>query len=134
MEDKEKALATFIGKKVREYRKNKGYSQKELGKRIGKSDNTISNYETGTIKPSQDALFALAHALDIRVDDLFPPRGESTDSLHQVLGISDENFSLDDLQFLKNLMDHIKTLDEEKRQQLLSNINLTVNLFNNSGK
>lgn len=123
-------LAEFVGEKIKYYRKSKNLTQKQLGQKIGKSDNTISNYEKGIAAPSQDALFSLAAALDIKVDDLFPKRN-NVDTLHNALETTNENFDLNDIHFLKKLMEYIETLSDDKRKQLLGNIELAVQLFKN---
>lgn len=66
-------LAIFIGDKIKEYRKLKGLTQKELAKAVGMGDTTIANYEKGLRTPKKNTLFKLANAFDISIDDLFPP-------------------------------------------------------------
>lgn len=70
-------VSKYVGKKIREYRLAKKMTQKELGMKIGVKHNTISSYENGTNEPEQNILFALANALDISINDLFPPIKES---------------------------------------------------------
>lgn len=69
----EKELAKYIGSKIKEYRKLKGFTQKELAQKIRMGDTTIANYEKGFRSPKKDTMFALANAFDISIDDLFPP-------------------------------------------------------------
>lgn len=66
-------LAIYIGNKIKEYRKLKGLTQKELAKTVGMGDTTIANYEKGLRTPKKNTLFKLANAFDISIDDLFPP-------------------------------------------------------------
>lgn len=66
-------LAIFIGNKIKEYRKLKGLTQKELARAVGMGDTTIANYEKGLRTPKKNTLFKLANAFDISIDDLFPP-------------------------------------------------------------
>lgn len=66
-------LAIYIGEKIKEYRKLKRLTQKELAKKIGMGDTTIANYEKGFRTPKKNTLFKLAKAFDISIDDLFPP-------------------------------------------------------------
>lgn len=66
-------LSKYIGEKIRYYRKKQKITQEQLGERIGASKARISNYETGYRSPQQDDLFALAEALNISINDLFPP-------------------------------------------------------------
>lgn len=70
--DKEE-LAIFIGSKIKEQRKLKGWTQLELGQRIGLGKNAISNYEKGFRSPKKNTMFDLANAFNIPIDDLFPP-------------------------------------------------------------
>lgn len=69
--DKEE-LAIFIGSKIKEQRKLKGWTQLELGQKIGLGKNAISNYEKGFRSPKKDTMFDLANVFDIPIDDLFP--------------------------------------------------------------
>lgn len=71
-----KDLSRYVGNKIREYRKRKRLTQKQLGERIGVKHNTISSYESGTNEPEQDMLFAIAEHLGISINDLFPPTRE----------------------------------------------------------
>ncbi|MEH7216185.1 helix-turn-helix domain-containing protein [Bacillus toyonensis] len=69
-------ISKYVGQQIKNFRKLKKMTQKELGLRIGKKHNTISSYENGTNEPEQDVLFAIAQALDISINDLFPPTNE----------------------------------------------------------
>jgi transcriptional regulator with XRE-family HTH domain len=124
----ERDLNTFAGNKLKEFRKKKKLTQKQLGEIIDKSDNTISNYEKGLIALNQDVLFSLAKALDVKVDDFFP-QNYMSESLHQAVSTTDEDLNLADMAFLKELMDYIKSLGEDERKYLMSNIEMAVEIF-----
>lgn len=62
----------FVGSRIREIRKNRGLTQKELGEKIGVKHNTISSYEKGTNEPEQEMLFKMADVLDVSINDFFP--------------------------------------------------------------
>lgn len=131
----EKDLSVFVGNKIREFRKKKKLTQKELGDLIGKKFNTVSNYETGTISPEQDALFALAKALDVSVDDFFPPLSDNSEkSLDRVIELSDDELDLADLDFIKKLIQEAKTLQGDERKRFWDNIGLAVEFFNKKDK
>lgn len=132
MNSKEKDLANYVGSKIKEYRKKKKLTQKELGKKIDKSDNTISNYETGAIAPSQDALFALAQALEVKVDDFFP--GTTDGYLDQAASNADNDLEIADLNFLNQLVNHAKNLDGVDRKRFIDNIRLAVEFFDKTEK
>lgn len=57
---------------IKSARLKAGMTQKELGKILGVTKQTIINYEKGTTKPSWERLEDIAKALKIDVDELFP--------------------------------------------------------------
>lgn len=126
----EKELAKFVGSRIREYRKKKGLTQKELGERIGVKHNTVSNYETGAISAEQDALFAITRELDITLDDLFPSKKDG--SLDKAVQLSDEKMDLADMAFYKDLEKQIESFQGEERKELMRQIQFAVELFKNS--
>lgn len=62
-----------IGKRIRHYRKRRGYTQEQLGLSINTSGAYISNIERGVKKPSLDNLVSIAETLDITVNDMIMP-------------------------------------------------------------
>ena len=69
--DKEQ-IASIICEKIKQYRLKNGWTQQELGSKIGISKNAIGNYEKGIRSPKKDTMFDLASAFKISIDDLFP--------------------------------------------------------------
>lgn len=69
-----------FGKKVRELREIKGYTQEELAKMIGVSLKTISRYESGESKP--------------RYRKIYDKLAEILDTTHDHLVTDEENFIL----------------------------------------
>lgn len=133
MNYKDKELSCYVGKKIKEFRKRKKLTQRELGRLINKSDNTISNYETGAISPGQDALFLMAQILDVKVDDFFP--GTTDDYyLNKISSNTEHQMDLSDLNFLNQLVNHAKTLNDVDRKRLINNIKLAVEFFDKSVK
>lgn len=65
-------VAKYIAQKIKEYRKARDLTQKELGDLVGVRDNTISGYEHNINDPGSDMLFKISHALHISINDLFP--------------------------------------------------------------
>lgn len=82
MNDKE--LALYIGSKIKELRKNKGLTQKELAILVNMGDTTIANYEKGFRTPKKNTLFKLANALSVTIDDLFPPIQKIDNAKHEL--------------------------------------------------
>lgn len=59
-----------IGEFIQQSRKAKGFTQKDLGDRIGVSDKTISKWENGNSIPDTSILNELCATLDINVNEL----------------------------------------------------------------
>lgn len=69
-----------FAKNLRQFRKEKGYTQIELAKLINYGYTAIANYESTRNEPSLDTLIELAHILDVTTDELigaYPPTDES---------------------------------------------------------
>lgn len=60
-----------IGQNIKKYRKEKGYTQRELADLIGVSVQAVSKWETDTGAPDISQVVPLASALDISTDALF---------------------------------------------------------------
>ena len=56
--------------RIREVRKSRGLTMKELGKMVGCSESTISVYETGKHEPDNQMLLKLSEVLDASIDYL----------------------------------------------------------------
>ena len=59
-----------FAKNIRKFRKQKGYSQTELAKKLNYGYTAIANYESGRNEPSLDVLIVLAETLGVTVDEL----------------------------------------------------------------
>lgn len=55
---------------IKKYRKKIGITQKELAKKICKSEISIRKYESGTVNIPPSTLFAISAALNVTVDEL----------------------------------------------------------------
>jgi len=73
-------LENRLGKRLRELRKQKGWSQKQLGGQAKMSQGHISQLEREEVRnPSPPILLRLAKALGVYPDDLFNAAGYPTD-------------------------------------------------------
>ena len=54
--------------KLKEIRKSKGITQKQIGEYIGVSCDAVSHYETGRRKLNQDQIIKIVKALDVTAD------------------------------------------------------------------
>lgn len=57
------------GERIKNIRKQKGISQKELGTRLGVSQQMIGQYETNTREPKIETLRKIANALEVKLSD-----------------------------------------------------------------
>ncbi|HMQ27436.1 MAG TPA: helix-turn-helix transcriptional regulator, partial [Acidimicrobiales bacterium] len=101
----------------RQVRKEAGWSQGDLGERIGTDPGRISRYESGRITPSADALVRIAEALDVSLDyllvDDIPRRPLHTPDHH--LGERFNPLEELDEEDLSSLLNHLDGLIAKKR-------------------
>ena len=79
---------TSIGDKIRYYRKEKGWTQKQLGEACGINESNLRKYELGKQNPKLDTLTKIAEALGVSVYalintafnslDAFPPMDQQS--------------------------------------------------------
>lgn len=112
-------IAKFIGNKIKEYRKQNNWTQSELGKKIGMGKNAVGNYERGFRSPKKDAMYALANAFDISIDDLFPPI-ESAKTKQNVTTINSDPRQTILLSNYQQLNDNRKNKLVQTSEQLLA--------------
>lgn len=127
-----KELDKYVGNKIREFRKRRNLTQKELGEKIGVKHNTISAYENGTNSPEQTMLFKIARALEIKVDDLFPTTTDVdvSEELERALHLA-KDLELKDIQLLKSLIEKALSLNEEEREKFLRSVKFAVDYYDN---
>lgn len=65
------------GSKIRELRKNKGISMKQLGLMIGVSEQAISQYERGLRKIPLENKIKIAKALQVPINDIYTSANET---------------------------------------------------------
>jgi transcriptional regulator with XRE-family HTH domain len=59
-----------VGQRIRKIRKEKDWTQRDLGQRTGIDHRNLTRYETGAVKPSIKVLERIASAFEISVDEL----------------------------------------------------------------
>ena len=99
-----------LGERIRHLRKEAGWSQAELGEKVGTDAGRISRYEGGRITPSLDALMRIAEVFNVSADHLLfdevprRPLHAAEDALGDRLAVIGE-LSADDLSSLLNVVD-----------------------------
>lgn len=75
-------FAKPFGDMLKEKRKLRGLSQMGLGMKSGRSLRCIQYLEAGTQEPTLSTLYAIAHALDLRVMDLIEALPEELNDMY----------------------------------------------------
>jgi transcriptional regulator with XRE-family HTH domain len=65
------------GRRIRAFRKLKGYTQERLAKELGISISILGEVERGNRFPSEQLIQQIAERLNISVEELAPPQLES---------------------------------------------------------
>ncbi len=76
----------MLGENIRKLRQSRGIGQLELGRRVGASKQSISNWENGNIMPSIDLLIRLADFFGVSTDYLL---GRDTRQTLDAAGLTD---------------------------------------------
>lgn len=61
-----------LARKIQKIRKQKGWTQEKLAEHIGVSTTYVGYIETGLRIPNLKMIYKIAHALDVKVKDIFP--------------------------------------------------------------
>ncbi|QGT16107.1 XRE family transcriptional regulator [Wolbachia pipientis] len=72
----EKSLDCEVGEKVKNWRLERGHTQKDLARKIGVKYWVILQYEKGNRRISIERLYAIAEALSVSIVDLIPVSSE----------------------------------------------------------
>lgn len=83
-----------IGNKIRFFRNLRGYTQDELGQKIGLQGDRVRQYENGIRTPKADMLKTIADALDVDVAALSDIDIRSEEDIMHVLFELEDNFSI----------------------------------------
>ncbi len=76
MIDDSKETRLRVGNIIKNARLAKGLTQRQLGDKIGKSNNVLTNWEKGTNSPDVDMIESLCTILEIPVSEMFPQKKE----------------------------------------------------------
>lgn len=65
-----------MNNRLRVLRSERGWSQGDLGTRLGVSRQTVNAIETGKYDPSLPLAFRIARLFELRIEDVFTPDGD----------------------------------------------------------
>lgn len=94
------SLKVLFGRKIKDYRKRKGYTQAQLAELVNVDDKHISCIESGKNFPSPDLIERFAKALELEPKDLFEfyhlqePEDLKSEIIFMLDNISDEELVL----------------------------------------
>ena len=60
-----------IGKKIKELRRSKGFSQSDVAEKLGVTSQAVSKWETDSSLPEMTMLPDIASLFGVQIDDLF---------------------------------------------------------------
>ncbi len=93
-----------IGDKIQALRKEHGWSQQQLAKKVGTSGPIVGRYERGEMTPSVEVAKKLADTFDVTLDFLVDDTGKATE--------------IKDKAMLKRIME-IQALDTEDQKTIV---------------
>lgn len=103
-----------VGQKIKELRKEKRITQRELGERMKISQQQIAQYENGKLKPKIETVKKIADALNVSIDELMP------DSYERDIQMGYELMATD-YDFIKGLAAH-KIFSDEDRKKIFQKV------------
>lgn len=96
---------SVLGKRIREYRIKRGFTQAQMAEKLNMTESNYSSYERDKSKPPSDKLYQIASILNVSVDYLL---GRSNDP--------EPDFEFDDE--VRSLARDIQGMDSEARDAL----------------
>ena len=72
-----------MGEKIKEFRKGRKLTQKQLAEKLGISSNLVSNWEQGLNRPGADILAELCAALEVSPSELLEVKLTEDEFTHQ---------------------------------------------------
>jgi Zn-dependent peptidase ImmA (M78 family)/transcriptional regulator with XRE-family HTH domain len=113
---------TWVAERIRDARRQRGWSQAELAERLGLTQTAISYWEAGKRAPGLDELLHLAEVLDQDVS-FFLPRGQSRAPIRAVLRATAERLDHVDLNAaLLGLVDELEEAELPARELTITSV------------
>lgn len=120
-----------FGLMLKQIRKGKNLTQKQLASKIDVSEATISKYESNIVYPPLDKLRSLSSVLRVSLDELCGTEGRENVSLY---GLSGEQADIIRtlIDIFRNQNDNVKMTMNQKQYAILGKI--TAEISQNGGK
>jgi len=113
----------LIGNKIRILRESKGWTQQNLGLKIGISQNNITSIEKGKKFVSMEKVYKILEVFDISLDDFFEDvliaceNSKEDDLFYDTLKNSLTAMELEDLKMTKKLIQKIYSCPQFNSQE-----------------
>ncbi|WP_264705642.1 WO male-killing family protein Wmk [Wolbachia endosymbiont (group A) of Gymnosoma rotundatum] len=122
VEEKVGSIYCQIGKKIKEWRIVRGYTQKDLAEKMSTTRDEISNYEQGRVAIPLEKLYAIAETLSINIMDLLELTEDADDKVENELPNLIEEYKEIESQelryvLIKSLLEGIRICEEKIREE-----------------
>ncbi|MGE7875373.1 helix-turn-helix domain-containing protein [Streptomyces venezuelae] len=111
-------MLPILSIRIKELRKERKWSQKELGERVDVSESFISKVESGKKQPSRDVTTKIAEVLNVTTDYLLGRSEDPELTTEEDKIVSEEG---------KNIMEIIENLPKEERKKAWEQLEMYVN-------
>ncbi len=110
------SLKEKFGKRIKELRKAKGYTQEEIAELVNIEPPNISKIESGTHFPQPENLEKFAHSLNVSIKDLFDFEHFDTKTilLNKINNFLNETETRD-LEFIYKIITSLETYKQAKK-------------------
>ncbi|MBA8752760.1 helix-turn-helix domain-containing protein [Wolbachia pipientis] len=121
VEEKVGSIYCKIGKKIKEWRIVRGYTQKDLAEKMSTTRDEISNYEQGRVAIPLEKLYAIAETLSINIMDLLELTEDADDKVENELPNLIEEYKEIESQelryvLIKSLLEGIQIYEEKVKR------------------
>ncbi|WP_353272086.1 helix-turn-helix domain-containing protein [Wolbachia endosymbiont (group B) of Apomyelois bistriatella] len=119
VEEKTGSIYYQIGKKIKEWRAVREYTQKDLAEKMDTTRDEISNYEQGRVAIPLEKLYAIAETLSISITDLLIEEDEIVESELPDLIKEYKKIESQELRYalIKSLFESIQICEEKIREE-----------------
>ncbi len=120
VEEKTGSIYYQIGKKIKEWRVVREYTQKDLAEKMTTTRNEISNYEQGRVAIPLEKLYAIAETLSISITDLVIEEDEGSRVENELPDLIKEYKEIESQELrnalIKSLFEGIRICEEKVRK------------------
>lgn len=120
VEEKTGSIYYQIGKKIKEWRLVREYTQKDLGEKMSTTRHEVSNYEQGRTAVPLDKLYEMAEALSINITDLLIEKDEGSRVENELPNLIKEYKEIESQELrnalIKSLFEGIRICEEKVRE------------------